>query len=90
MTASPICVFEWLQLSGLSIDALSSDPESGYCFDVRLSDGRALQMRADTLTQRALWVREMLRLASWRAVRPYGRMTGRTFRERARSISARF
>ena len=40
----------------------------GHCFEVQLADGRILDIRADTPTQRALWAREILRLASWRAV----------------------
>jgi len=48
--------------------ARGASARDGHCFEVRLSDGRSLEMRADTTTQRALWVREVLRLASWRAV----------------------
>jgi len=41
---------------------------SGSTFQVLLSGERSLSIRVDTPTQRALWVKEILRLASWRAV----------------------
>jgi len=40
----------------------------GVCFEIDLGGGRAIAVRVETASQRALWVRELLRLASWRAV----------------------
>uniref|UniRef100_A0A7S2CGS0 PH domain-containing protein n=1 Tax=Haptolina brevifila TaxID=156173 RepID=A0A7S2CGS0_9EUKA len=54
--------------SPLPATASASASSSGSTFQMRLSDGRSLSVRVDTPTQRALWVREILRLASWRAI----------------------
>ena len=39
-----------------------------FCFELELTGGRLLTIRTDSPTQRALWAREILRVATWRAV----------------------
>ena len=69
---------EWLHVRALQLHdsppaSTASPPassaaaaaDSGHCFEVQLADGRVLVIRADTPTQRALWAREILRLASY-------------------------
>ena len=74
ITAQPIATCEWLDLRTLRLCADPAPPSSsafasaGHAFELTLADGRRLLLRADTATQRALWARELLRLASWRAV----------------------
>lgn len=76
ITAEPIATYEWLHFRSLrlapSTSAARSSPSgSSFAsadFELTLSDGRHLSLRTDSPTQRALWVRELLRLASWRAV----------------------
>ena len=48
--------------------AAAGIPFGGYRFEMALSDGRSMVIRVDNPTLSVLWVREILRLASWRAV----------------------
>ena len=77
--AAPLAVVEWLHMRSVTLltntssstSTLASSPTAaadGHAFEITLADGMKLVIRADTPTQRALWVREILRLASWRAV----------------------
>lgn len=75
---TPLCVVEWLHVQNVQLHtpppsrtgrtATSTQAAEHLSFEITLDDGRTLVMRADTPTQRAMWVREILRLTSWRAV----------------------
>jgi len=68
-TATSACTFTPSAVaSATSAASVAVAGSPGSTFQVRLVDGRCLSIRVDTPTQRALWVKEMLRLASWRAI----------------------
>ena len=78
--ATPIQAVEWLHIRAITLAVEPAPPAaapstaaapsvaSGCIFTLQLSTGPPLRMRLESAHLRAIWVKELLRLAAWRAV----------------------